>query len=172
MGGWSGRAVAQQRPRISKLGLKGASDYYSNEIALEAARREARGLNKRATLTKYLLKKNELDNRSKPNWIKDERQPTRENTTSKKELLTLYLGMLQKGVDEVSENEWKWWWVRTNRANHKSMWQHFGVLRVKCQKVSLKRQPSAYTFRGGSVLTQHQSSDTKQMVNATLTIGH
>jgi hypothetical protein len=36
-GGWSGRAIAQWRPRVSKLGLKGPSDYYSNEIAVEAA---------------------------------------------------------------------------------------------------------------------------------------
>ncbi len=41
---WSGRAAAQRRPRVSKLGLKGLSDYHSNEIAVEAARREARGL--------------------------------------------------------------------------------------------------------------------------------
>ncbi len=37
-GGWSGRAVAQQRPRVSKLGLKGLSDHYSREIAVKAAR--------------------------------------------------------------------------------------------------------------------------------------
>jgi hypothetical protein len=42
-GGRSGRAAAQQRPRVSKLGLKGLSDYHSNEIAVEAARQEARG---------------------------------------------------------------------------------------------------------------------------------
>jgi hypothetical protein len=42
-GGWSGRAAAQRRPRVSKLGLKGLSDYHSIEIAVEAARREARG---------------------------------------------------------------------------------------------------------------------------------
>jgi hypothetical protein len=41
------------------------SNYYSNEIALEAARQEASGPNKRATLTEYLLKKRELDNSSK-----------------------------------------------------------------------------------------------------------
>ncbi len=39
--GWSGRAVAQRRPRVSKLGLKEPSDYHSNEIAVEAARRGA-----------------------------------------------------------------------------------------------------------------------------------
>ncbi len=43
-GGWSGRAVAQRRPRVSKLGLKGLSDYHSNEIAVEAARHEARAM--------------------------------------------------------------------------------------------------------------------------------
>jgi hypothetical protein len=39
----SGRAAAQQRPRVSKLRAKGLSDYHSNEIAVEAARQEARG---------------------------------------------------------------------------------------------------------------------------------
>jgi hypothetical protein len=38
-GRWSGRAVDQQRPGVSKLGLKGLSDYYSNKIAVEVARR-------------------------------------------------------------------------------------------------------------------------------------
>jgi hypothetical protein len=56
-GGWSGRAVAQQRPRVSKLGLKELFNHNSNEIAVEAARREASEPNKRAVLTKYLLKK-------------------------------------------------------------------------------------------------------------------
>jgi hypothetical protein len=42
------------------------------------------------------------------------------------------------------------------------MWQRFGLLRVKRQKNSLNRQPIAYTARGGSVLTQHQSSDTEK----------
>jgi hypothetical protein len=37
-GGWSGRAVAQQRQRFSKIGLKGLSDYFSNETVVEAAR--------------------------------------------------------------------------------------------------------------------------------------
>jgi hypothetical protein len=44
-GGWSGKVAAQQKPRVSKLGLKGLSDYHSNEIAVEAARRGTRGLN-------------------------------------------------------------------------------------------------------------------------------
>jgi hypothetical protein len=37
-GGWSGRAAAQRRPRVSKLGLKGLSDNHSNEMAVEAVR--------------------------------------------------------------------------------------------------------------------------------------
>ncbi len=57
MGGWSGRAVAQQRPRVSKPGLKGLSDHHFIEIAVEAARRGAGGLNNRATLMEYLLKR-------------------------------------------------------------------------------------------------------------------
>jgi hypothetical protein len=59
--GWSGRAVAQRRPRVSKLGLKGLSNYYSNEIAVRAARGGASRPNKRPTLTKYLLRKGELE---------------------------------------------------------------------------------------------------------------
>jgi hypothetical protein len=53
--------------QVSKLVLKGLSDYYSNEIAVEAARREASVPNKRATLREHLLKERELDNSSKPN---------------------------------------------------------------------------------------------------------
>ncbi len=32
--GWSGKALTLRRPRVSKLGLKGLSDYYSNGIAV------------------------------------------------------------------------------------------------------------------------------------------
>jgi hypothetical protein len=56
-GDWSGRAEAQQRPRVSKLRAKGLSDYHSSEAVVEAARRGASEPNKRASLTKYLLKK-------------------------------------------------------------------------------------------------------------------
>jgi hypothetical protein len=55
-GGWSGRAIAQRRPRVSKLGLKGLCDYHSSETAVKAARWEASGPTKRATLMKHLLK--------------------------------------------------------------------------------------------------------------------
>ncbi len=36
-GGWSGRAEAQRRPRVSKLRPKGLSDYHSSETVVEAA---------------------------------------------------------------------------------------------------------------------------------------
>ncbi len=62
--GWSGRVVAQQRPRVSKLGLKGLSDYHSNETAVQAVRQGTIGLTKRATLTTCLLKKGKLENSS------------------------------------------------------------------------------------------------------------
>jgi hypothetical protein len=43
---WSSRAIVQKRPRVSKLGLKGLSDYHSIETAVETARREASMPNK------------------------------------------------------------------------------------------------------------------------------
>jgi hypothetical protein len=49
-----------RRPRVSKLRAKGLSDYHSNETLVEAARWWASGPNKKATLTKCLLKKGEL----------------------------------------------------------------------------------------------------------------
>jgi hypothetical protein len=42
-GDWSRRAIAQRRPRVSKLGLKGPSDSHSNEIVVKVARWGARG---------------------------------------------------------------------------------------------------------------------------------
>ncbi len=55
-GSWSGRAVAQRRARVSKLGLKGLSDYHLNETVIEAARR-GQWAEEGATLTTCLLKK-------------------------------------------------------------------------------------------------------------------
>ncbi len=63
-GGWSGRAEAEQRPRVSKLRAKRLSDYYFNETVVEAARRGVSGPNKRATLTTSLLRKGELKSSS------------------------------------------------------------------------------------------------------------
>ncbi len=51
-GGWSGRAEAQRRPRVSKLRAKGLSTYHSSETVVEAARREATGPSYIAILTR------------------------------------------------------------------------------------------------------------------------
>ncbi len=64
-GGWSGRFVAQQRPRVSKLGLKGLSDH-SNQTAVEAAILEASGPNKGYS-HETSTQKRELDNSTTPN---------------------------------------------------------------------------------------------------------
>jgi hypothetical protein len=66
-GGWSNRAAAQRRPKVSKLGLRGLSDYHSKEITVEAVRWGASGPIYRATLTGNLLMGGKLDNSSKPN---------------------------------------------------------------------------------------------------------
>ncbi len=61
-----------------------------------------------------------------------------------------------------SWSKWRWWWVRTSWANHKSMWQRFGVLRAKRQNASLKGTPVPIPVGGGGlVLTQHQSKVTE-----------
>ncbi len=136
-GGWSGRAVAQQRTRDSKLGLKGLSNYRSNETAVKAARQGASGPNKRATLTKCLLEKGELENSSKLDWKRAKGSPQNKKAShiKRKNCLLQLRVTLQMGEDEdgddddtVSENQ---------LAIHKAMWQHFGVLRIKCQKVGL-----------------------------------
>jgi hypothetical protein len=78
-------------PRVSKLGLKGLSDYHSNEMAVEAARRETSGPNKRATLTKHLFKRESWATAYQNKGQKAARQ--RKNTTVKKqELLPLTAG--------------------------------------------------------------------------------
>jgi hypothetical protein len=63
-----------------------------------------------------------------------------------------------------------------NRADHKSMWQHFGVLRVKRQKMGLNRRPFAYTaVKEGGGLDSHPTPNHvigKRTVNATLAMGH
>ncbi len=66
------------RPRVSKLGLKGLSDYHSNEMAVEAARWEASGPNKRATLMKHLLKRESWTAALSLTEFKGKRQPARE----------------------------------------------------------------------------------------------
>ncbi len=58
--------------------------------------------------------------------------------------------MMQMGEDEDDDSDDEW-----EPVDHKSMWQRFGVPRVKHLKVGLNRWPIAYTVGGGLVLTLH-----------------
>ncbi len=119
-GGWSCRALAQQRLRFSKVGLKRLSDYHFNQTVVESARWGASVLNKRDTLTEYLLKKESRTTALSLTRHRAKGSLPEKNTTVKKELLTLTLGNV---ADGRSWSRWWWWWVRTSQANHKSMWQ-------------------------------------------------
>jgi hypothetical protein len=71
---------------------QGLSDYHSSETVVKAARLGARGPNKRATLTTYLLKKGELKSSSLLDRKGQKPASQRKSTTDKKErLLTLSL---------------------------------------------------------------------------------
>jgi hypothetical protein len=63
---------------------KGLSDYHSSDTVIEAARREASRLNKRATLTTYLLKKGELKCSSLLGRKKEKAARQRKSTTGNK----------------------------------------------------------------------------------------
>jgi hypothetical protein len=106
------------------------------------------GCIKRATLTECLLKRVSWRTALSLTKTRAKGIPPDKNITCKKELRTLTLGNIAEGR---WWSRWRWWWVRTSRANHKPMWQHFGVLRVKHHKANLIRQPSAYICRGGGV---------------------
>ncbi len=92
----------------------------------EAARRGARGPNKRTTLMTYYLKKREL--KAALNWSfrRAKGSPPKKSTTVEEgKALTL-------GSRICCCRRWCWWrwrcrWVRTRRANHKSMWQRYSV---------------------------------------------
>jgi hypothetical protein len=144
--GWSGRAEAQPRPRVSKLRAKGLSNYHSSEIVVVAARQGASGSNKRATLTAYLLKKGELKSSSVFDRKREMVACQRKSTTDKKgrsPTLSSWCWCRREGW-----SWWQWGWVRTSRSDHKSMWHCFGVLRVKRQKEGWNRRPKAHTAGG------------------------
>jgi hypothetical protein len=63
--------------------------------------------------------------------------------------------------------------VRICRANHKSMWQRFRVLRVKHQKASLSRRPGASTCGGVAWFSPNTSHVIrKRTVDPALAMGH
>ncbi len=111
-GGWSGRAVAQRRPRVWKLGLEGLSNYHSNETVVEASRWRASGPNKKGYSHGIATQKGiELDNSSKPNLTRAKGSLPEKNTTSKKELLTLTLGNVAEVGDVVAQ------WIERQTAS-------------------------------------------------------
>ncbi len=90
-------------------------------------------------------------------WLNTgKKQPAREKASriKKKELLTLTPGDSAEGRNEGDDDNDGW---EPGCSDHKSMWQRFGVLRIKCQKVGLNMWASALYCRGGGglVLTQH-----------------
>jgi hypothetical protein len=127
-GGWSGRAVAQLRPRVSKLRWKKLSDYHFNVTAVKEARQGASGPKKRSTLPTCILKKGELGNSFKLDWKGPKIARQMKRTTEKKRRIAYSYSRWRYRWDKW--RRWRWWWVRSSRANHKSMWQHFGVLMV------------------------------------------
>ncbi len=53
---------------------------------------------------------------------------------------------------------WRWFWVRTNFASHRSMWQRFWVLRNSCSELCTIRPSMTAKERGGyrfSLNTSH-----------------
>jgi hypothetical protein len=103
-GGWSGKAEAQQRPRVSKLRAKRLSDSHSSEIVVEAVRRGASEPKERATLTTCLLKKGELKSSSLFDRKRAKGSLPEKSTMDKKErLLTLNSGVDAEGRDKVDE---------------------------------------------------------------------
>jgi hypothetical protein len=87
---------------------------------------------------------------------KGKRQPAREKSPRVKKERIAYSNSGWWCRREKWSQWWWWWWVRTSRADYKSMWQRFGVLRIKHQKVGLNRRHNAYTAGGGGlVLTHH-----------------
>ncbi len=141
-GGWSCRAEAQRRPRVSKLRAKGLFDYHSNETVVEAARQCASGLNK-GLLSRHVYSQRRAEKQLLV-WLKKGQKAARQrkSTTDKKERIAYSNSRLPCRWEKW--RWWRWWWVGISCVNHKSMWQHFRVLRVKNQKVGLNRRPIAY----------------------------
>jgi hypothetical protein len=55
---------------------------------------------------------------------------------------------------------WRWLWVRTSQADHRSMWQRFWVLQDSYCELNIRRLAmTTKDGRGQSILTLHQSCD-------------
>jgi hypothetical protein len=130
-GGWSGWVAAQQRPRVSKLRLKGLSDYHCNETVVEAARWGATGP-KKGLLSRHVCSKKEIWKATLNLTEKGQNAAYQiKSTTDKKEKIAYYNSRWRCRCEKW--RQWRWWWARASWGNHKSMLQCFRVLRVKCQ---------------------------------------
>jgi hypothetical protein len=108
--GWSSRAVAQQRPWVSKLGLKGLSDYHSNETAVEAdcggPVGQINGLLSWHVYSKKESWKTALNLTEKgQNAVRKMKSTTGKKRT---ELLTLTLGEMHYGRNKGDDNDDGW----------------------------------------------------------------
>jgi hypothetical protein len=142
--GCSSGAVVQRRSRVSKLRLKGLSDYHSNERVVKASRREASGPNKGyshgiSTQTR------ELDNSSKPNWTRAKDSPPGKNTMDKKSYSLLLRVTMQMGQVEVDEDDDEREPVEPITSPCDS------VLGYWDQKASVNRGHSAHTLGAGGL---------------------
>ncbi len=154
-GGWFGRAVAQQRLRISKLRAK---DFPTTTQMRQQSRQPEGGpVGPNKGLLSWHVYSKRRAGKQLLVWLKKGQKAARQikSITDKKERIAYSNSGWWCRWEKW--RQWRWWWVRTSRANHKSMWQRFGVLRVQHQKVGYNRWPIAYTAvaGGGLVLTQH-----------------
>ncbi len=169
-GGWSSRAVAQRRPSVSKLVLKELSDYHSNEIAVEAARWGASGAIKGLLSQNIHSKKESWTTALSLTEQRTRSSPLDKNPIDKKkELLTLAPGDACRW--EILKTMMMMMMSENQLSHHKSMWQRFGVLRVKVAKASLNWRPSAYAVGRGTRFSLN-NSPVKPAVNTTLAMGH
>ncbi len=50
---------------------------------------------------------------------------------------------------------WRWWWVRTIQADHKSIWQQFWVLKNSFSELSISRPTMTAKRERGGVSSRH-----------------
>jgi hypothetical protein len=100
------RAVAQRRPIVSKLGLKGMSNYCSNKTAVKATRWGARGPNKKrySQATLFIQKKSESWSTALSLTKQGQKAARQRKIPLIRKSYSLYLWVtLQREDDEVGE---------------------------------------------------------------------
>ncbi len=104
-GGWSVRVVAQGWPRVSKLGLKGLSTITPMKQQSRQPDRRPVGQIKGYSHGIFTQKR-ELDNSSKPNWIKGQKAAHQRRISLVRKSYSLLLRVtIQMGEVEVDEDD-------------------------------------------------------------------